>query len=242
MLQPAKAPDPWRVLRGAFARAGSLVLRDNFVSYLILAIFSVIDGALMRNFTYRGKDLLDNSFPLSAWLSVIAFYFTLAAALRARDPSYKRTVSKAFGVTTTFFISLLATVVGMLFLIVPGIWVGTKLSLAPFAYSLAKHGPAGTATDAVSESWNLTTGYFWPTVGLALLQILLAFLPPFLLLLAALAAFERSHFSAYVSAPLLIFVNVYFTQVNALALLEWTSELRAYKSVPEPAPPQADGD
>ena len=240
-LQPSAEPvDPIRVIRDAFIAAGPLIISDNFVAYLILAIFSVIDGALMRNYKYTGTDLLSNAYPLSAWLCAIAFYFTLAAAIRRTNPTYKMTLVSALGVTSTFLLAFIGTVLGLLCLIVPGIWLGTKLSLAPFAYALRPM-PYSSA-DALTESWTLTTGYFWPTAGLALLQILFAFLPAFLLSLGALALFSRSHFSAYFTAPALLFVNVFFTQFSNCALLQWTSVLRAQQRVPIPTPPESGDD
>ncbi|MDQ6930795.1 MAG: hypothetical protein M3126_09050 [Candidatus Eremiobacteraeota bacterium] len=240
MLQSAKPLDPVRVIREALSRAGPIIFCDNFVAYLILAIFSVIDGALMRNYKYTGTDLLSNAYPLSAWLSAIAFYFTLAAAMRRTNPAYKMTLVTALGVTSTVLLALIGTAVGLLCLIVPGIWIGTKLSLAPYTYAL-RAVPSSSA-DALTESWALTTGYFWPTASLALLQILFAFVPVFLLSIGALALFSRWHFSAYFTAPALLFVNVFFSQVSNLALLEWTSILRAQKNVPVPAPPESGRD
>lgn len=227
LLESPEQLSPWHSVRFAFTRAGRLIISDNLLAYIILAIFSVIDGALMHDYTYTGKDLFDNAFPLSAWLAVIAFYFTLGAAMRERDPSYKMTPGSAFGITTAFLLSLLATVLGMLCLIVPGVWIGTKLSLAPYLYAVRPAQTAYAATDAVVESWNLTTGVFWPTCVLSLWLVLLAVLPWILLTIGALALFERSHVSAYFSAPLLLLVNIYLIQVSGLAMLDWASRLRA---------------
>lgn len=227
MLQSPKAlahaRAPWPVLRRALARAHRLVVTDNLTAYLILAIFAVIDGALMRNFSYTGRALLENAYPLTTWLMMLAFYFTLASAIRVRNPAYRMTLLTAFGVTVSYLLFLIATVAGLFFLIIPGIWIGTRLALAPFCYALDPGESPYSGLDAIASAWRLTSQHFWPTLWLLGLQALLLVLPLTAIQLLALALFEHSHFSAYFSAPLLLVLTVYVLQVITLSMLEWVS-------------------
>jgi len=216
---------PWPVLRSAFARAGFLVVHDNLTAYIILAIFAVIDGALMRNYHYTLKELFSNAYPLTTWLAILAFYFTLAAAMRVRQPEYRMTVVAAFGVTVSYLLVLIATVTGLFCLIIPGIWISTRLALAPFCYVLDPGESPYSGLDAVAASWRLTRAHFWPTMWLLLLQAVFLAVPSILIEALALLLFQRSHFSAYFSAPLFLVVNVYVWQVICLSYLDWTVEL-----------------
>lgn len=220
-------PRPWSFLRNAFGRAGYIIVHDNLTAYIILAIFAVIDGALMRNYHYSGKELFSNAYPLTTWLAIIAFYFTLAAAMRVQRPEYRMTVVDAFGVTVSYLLVFIATAIGLFCLIVPGIWISTRLALAPFSYVLDPGESPYSGLDAVAASWRLTRAHFWPTMWLLLLQALLVVVPSILIEVLAILLFQRSHFSAYFSAPLFLLVNVYVWQVLCLSYIDWTLELSA---------------
>ena len=230
----AASPRPWLVLRRAFPLAARIVTSDNVTAYLILAIFAVIDGALMRNYTYTGRALIENAYPLTTWLIIVAFYFTLAAAVRVRDARYRMPLVTAFGVTVSYLLVLMATFAGLFCLIVPGIWIGTRLALAPFCYVLDPGESPYSGLDAIASSWRLTAGHFWSTLYLLLLQMVFLALPLIGIELLALAFFTRSHASAYFSAPLLVFCNVYVWQVTAVSTLDWVLELRAHDRIPKP--------
>jgi|GEM_PF-5560574 len=230
MLPSPKAatlqPRAWPFLRNAFGRAGYIIVHDNLTAYIILAIFSIIDGALMRNYHYSAKELFSNAYPLTTWLAIIALYFTLAAAMRVRKPEYRMSIVEAFGVTVSYLLVLIATVIGLFCLIVPGIWISTRLALAPFCYILDPGEAPYSGLDAIAASWRLTKAHFWPTMWLLLLQALLLVVPSILIEALALVVFQRSHFSAYFSAPLFLLVNVYVWQVLCLSSIDWTLELR----------------
>jgi hypothetical protein len=87
-------------------------------------------------------------------------YAALANAVRLYDPTYKMTFGKA---VTVFGIDLVvgfATLLGLLFLIVPGVWAGNKFSLSAII-AVAEDKSMKEATD---RSWALTTGAFWQTL------------------------------------------------------------------------------
>lgn len=219
---------------------------DNFINYLLLAIFSVIDGANMRNYTY--DDAINNPFPLTGVLGLPAFYFTLGAAMRLRNPKYAMRLATAFGIFVTNLLVFLITLVGALLFIIPGIWAGTRVSLAPYIFALQDGSNLGAA-EAVRESWRLTEGRFWQTIALFLWLILLLALPLTAIYAAAIAAFLTAHITAYFFAPFLLFASVFCVQVSNLALLEWTVRLSeprlgapADEDVPVPTAPHSDQD
>lgn len=211
------------MLRRALAGAGRLVVTDNVTAYLILAIFAVIDGALMRNDTSTGRALLENAYPLTTWLMMLAFYFTLASAMRVGNPAYRMTLVSAFGVTISYVLFLIAVLAGLLCFVIPGIWIGTRLAFAPFCYALDTGDSPYSGLDAIASSWRLTGAHFWATFWLLALQAIVLALPLAAIELLALALFQRSHFSAYVTAPLILILTVYVLQVITLSMLEWAS-------------------
>lgn len=68
-----------------------------------------------------------------------------------------------FGTLGLFFVISIATMIGLLFLIIPGIYIATKLSLAPVIF-IAEEESFG---DALSKSWEATQDYWWFTFGMS---------------------------------------------------------------------------
>lgn len=71
-----------------------------------------------------------------------------------------------FGVSVLF---TLGFVIGLGLLIVPGIWFGVRFGFAPLI--LIDKEKCGVF-EAFSKSYEITSGYFWPLLGLALLSFL----------------------------------------------------------------------
>ena len=246
MNAPVRSVNPWPVVRDALLAAPRRIAADGFVMYLILAIFAVIDGALMRNDTY--EQVVGNPFPLTGILGLPAFYFTLAAALRMRDPAFAMRPMHALRIFLANLWVFVITLCGTVAFIIPGVWLGTRVSLAPYAVALEGE-KAMWSTDAVARSWQLPEGYFWPTVMVFLWLVLLLGIPFALLEAAAIAAYLSVHRSAYYFAPLLMFAGIFCSQVTNIAMLEWTSQLAglhrsrgADEGVPVPTAPDAHDD
>ncbi|MEP1305475.1 MAG: hypothetical protein ABJM22_06275, partial [Balneola sp.] len=68
-----------------------------------------------------------------------------------------------FGTLGLFFVLAIATMIGLIFLIIPGIYIATKLSLAPVIF-IAEEESFG---DALSKSWKATQDYWWFTFGMS---------------------------------------------------------------------------
>lgn len=70
------------------------------------------------------------------------------------------------------FLTGLAVVIGLVFLIIPGIWIGLRLSTTPFMVVDRGLG----AVDAIKASWSLTRGHALRILGFFLLAIPVMFL------------------------------------------------------------------
>lgn len=227
MNATAQTPDAWMILRDAWREAPRRIASDNFINYVLLAIFSVIDGANMRNDTR--DEAINNPFPLTGLLGYPVFYFALAAALRLRNPAFAMRIGHAFGIFLANLMVFLITLAGMILFIVPGIWAGTRVSLAPYVVA-GKDGSTLGATEALAESWRLTEGCFWQTLVFFVWLILMVALPLALLYFVALLVFFSAHITAYFSAPVLMLATVVCVQVSTLALLAWTEALALGKA------------
>lgn len=65
------------------------------------------------------------------------------------------------------FLVIIITLVGLVLLIIPGIWVGCKLAFTPYLVVDRKM----EAIPAIKESWRLTNGHFWKIFLTGLLGI-----------------------------------------------------------------------
>lgn len=70
------------------------------------------------------------------------------------------------GILGILIISGIASLIGALFFIIPGIYIAYKLSLAPVIF-IVEEEPIG---EALSKSWDATRDYWWFTFGMALVM------------------------------------------------------------------------
>ncbi|MBP6857607.1 MAG: hypothetical protein KBC11_00200 [Candidatus Pacebacteria bacterium] len=104
--------------------------------------------------------------------SIVVIKFVLAAADKKEDKfslnhikEMLPTWQQALGMIGVGLLSLLLVVAGLVLLIIPGIWVAFRLSLANFAFI----DKGGDVRKAVRTSWDMTKGnIFWTTVLVAL--------------------------------------------------------------------------
>jgi len=78
----------------------------------------------------------------------------------------------------------IVVVVGLILLIVPGIFLAVRLSFVPFLVVDEGRGPV----DAMTESFNRTAGHGWTIVGAALLAILVVIVGFILLIVGSIPA------------------------------------------------------
>lgn len=102
------------------------------------------------------------------YLAATLFYMQAVIDGRTLTPmqSWLMGVRCWFRLFATFFLSAIATALGLMLMIIPGIYVGVRLSLANAICVLENKGPM----DAMKESWGATDGMFWTLFkGLALI-------------------------------------------------------------------------
>ena len=68
-----------------------------------------------------------------------------------------------FGLIGIFIVIGIASTIGLLLFIIPGIYVSVKLSLAPAIYIIEEE----DFGEALSKSWNVTQDYWWFTFGVS---------------------------------------------------------------------------
>jgi len=86
------------------------------------------------------------------------------------QPQESVTLRFAFSIVSAVIIGI-ATVIGAIFLIIPGIYVALKLSLALPAIWIEGKGPI----EALSDSWARTSGRMWTVLGVNALLFFIAF-------------------------------------------------------------------
>ncbi len=74
-----------------------------------------------------------------------------------------------FGLIGLFIVIAIASMIGLIFLILPGIYISTKLSLAPAIYVIEEE----DFGQALATSWNVTQDYWWFTFGMSFVMSLI---------------------------------------------------------------------
>jgi len=189
--------------------------------------------------------------PLAAFVpaAVIAVYWSCAAyanAARLERPEYRMNASTVLTLIAASFFGGLATEFGLFLFVVPGIWIGNKLSMTAIAAVLDDL-PLGLAFD---RSWRAIEGQFWTTLGfnvvvwLAMLGVTVAGYAILLGLVALVSTgFPSTEFTGWSSfspimsalfgaGVLLYTLAICLTyQMHAIAQLHWYRALQ----VPRPA-------
>jgi hypothetical protein len=99
----------------------------------------------------------------------------VAAEVAGQDPSLEQTYRFGFhrlgSVLPVTVLVVLATLGGLILLIIPGIWIGIRLSMSTQALVVEGRRP----TEATRRSWRLVGGHWWHTFGTLVLAGLLTF-------------------------------------------------------------------
>ncbi len=89
-----------------------------------------------------------------------ASFFALASAVRTVRSEFRMTVGRFFGVLGYSLVSSLAIVLGLICLVIPGLYLLVKIGLAPYFYLLAEPG-----SNPIATAWTRTHHRFWLTAA-----------------------------------------------------------------------------
>jgi len=218
-------PEIGEVIGAAFSGALAIT-KENTVPVALLAGYALLCGLLCAAYAGSGKttnDILVASqgdlFQAAVWileiLVLVVSYFAIAAAVRTVHPAFRMTVGTFFVFLAYQILSAILTLIATLLLFVPGVWIGTKVLLAPYVYALT-----GGEKTALADSWEMTTGFFWPTFGL---WLLLGISVGALVIVAELLAFAALSLPALaiVTFPAAALLLAWLLHVQALGYVLW---------------------
>jgi len=154
---PLALPPMGPLLGMSFDRGLGITLRA-WRPFAIIGVIAILSGFV---------SLFIGFFIVIAF-STYWYFASLANAVRLDRPDYKMTGATVarlilFGIVYGIVVEL-----GVILLIVPGIYIATKWSLAP-AIITKEDASLG---DALARSWSLTEATFWPTLGFQILASL----------------------------------------------------------------------
>lgn len=156
---------------------------------------------------------------LDVLIAVVSFY-AVAAAVRTIHPQFGFTAGRFFGMLGYSLLVMLITMAAALFLVIPAYWIAPKLLLTPYTYLLTDGAPG-----ALKATWNMTTGYYWQTVGLLLLAgLCIAVIMDAAIFLCTFAGGAIPPL-VIVLGPLALAVLAWLTHVSALVYVRWTEGL-----------------
>jgi hypothetical protein len=218
---PPGQPSITETLSSSFRDGFALVKKNAAISGLTLLCAFVAAIAIVD---FGGKQN-NGTFPvaLEAWIApaylalVALAYYAVAAAVRTLNPQYRMTAGQFVVFIALSLLVGLLTAIAAFFFIIPAYWVGVKLMLTPYTYIVTDGAPG-----SLKRTWDMTTGYYWQTVGMLLLSA-------FCFAVIVYAAFLICAFGGYVAplsiivlAPLALAVLIWMTHVHALVLVRWT--------------------
>ncbi|HEY2553922.1 MAG TPA: hypothetical protein VGI15_01625, partial [Candidatus Cybelea sp.] len=157
-------PDIMGVIGSAFRGAWPLMERRMFVYWILAALtaLGVVFGMWLGEFSGPSDQQavhLEIAVQPVAAFAAIAIFFILPEVIRSVRPAFKMTFILVLAFIGIGFVVGIATEIGLVLLIWPGIWISVKLAFAMYAYLL------DPGENPFRESWSLTTGHFWETLG-----------------------------------------------------------------------------
>ncbi|HEV2260813.1 MAG TPA: hypothetical protein VGR69_00795 [Candidatus Rubrimentiphilum sp.] len=152
--------------------------------------------------------------------AVVVEFYAIAAAVRTMNPDYRMGVGQFFGILGYSLLVGLLTMVAALFLIIPAFWVGVKLQLTPYTYAVTNG-----ESDALGKTWNMTTGYYWETIGFFIVVAIVAGIVAILGELLSLAAYYGAPVATIVAFPVAAALFVWAIHFEMLAYIRWTASL-----------------
>ncbi|HTV74258.1 MAG TPA: hypothetical protein VME66_11195 [Candidatus Acidoferrales bacterium] len=162
--------------------------------------------------------------------SVLALFFILPSALRRVRPEFRMTPTRVCLTIVMLGAIGLATDIGLAAMVVPGVVIGVLASQALFSALLADRPANGPRVlspfaGAFARSLALTKAHFISTLGVVALSLAVLLIPFMASLFGALVLIGWDDRTLVVTAPLLLFVFVYFECVRYAIIVRWYERL-----------------
>jgi len=151
------------VLGSAFADAFELS-KKNLTPALIMIVLGAIIGFAFALTSGGREDKLQGALFGCDLAIIVVSYFAIAAAVRTINPAYRMTAGQFFGILGYSLLAGLLTMLASFVFVIPAFWVGPKVLLTPYTYAITNG-----ASGSLEKTWNMTTGYYWPTLGFFIL-------------------------------------------------------------------------
>ncbi len=215
------------VLESALRDAGPL-MRSRKV-YLTLAVLcALLVGAALALANALDPtsqvQLRENAFSSAIGICMgVAAFFVMPAVARTVRPDFRLTVRGAVVLLLIAFVTGIGTEIGLVLLVLPGLWFGIKTSLATWTYLLSD------GENPFAESWRLTTGHFWETFCLFFLLWVVMVLIDLVVLVVPVVVSVLVPLAGIVLAPLTFLGMVYVYHILCLTNMRWMLELRKFR-------------
>jgi hypothetical protein len=112
----------------------------------------------------------------AAALAIAACFKAISAAYLGERAGAAESLRYGLGRTlplcVAYIVVIVIVVVGLILLIIPGIWLAVKLSMVFPVVVFERRNPFA----AIGRSWSLTSGHFWRTLGTLLVVFLITFI------------------------------------------------------------------
>jgi hypothetical protein len=148
-------------------------------------------------------------------LGAIAMFFVLPAVARTVRPEFVMTVGRVFGVIGVLVALGVVVDIGFILLIVPGVYMLGKWSQTVWTYVLSD------GKNPFGESFEITKGHFWHTLGFALLLGIAVVVPLAVVVICAAAIAGAVPLLAVVLSPLAFLAYVFVMHVLRLGEMRW---------------------
>ncbi|HET9392874.1 MAG TPA: hypothetical protein VFO29_05055 [Candidatus Rubrimentiphilum sp.] len=215
---PENQPEMGTVIGSAFADALGLMKKNLIPVGLFVGTAAL--GGLLFALKAANYNATQAGIAIFFALFYVVTYYSIAEAVRTVNPSYRMTVGAFFGFFGYQLLVGLFTFLAFLFLIIPGFWVGVKLAFAPYIYAITDG-----RSDALGDSWSITTGYYWYSLGFSILLGLALFVVIFVAELAAYVPQNNFAMLAIIAYPLGAALGAWSLYVQSLAYVRWTKVL-----------------
>jgi hypothetical protein len=227
-MQASTHPSIGGIIDRAFRDALPL-MRTRMCVYAVLAILAAVSGMFVP-FAQAVGNLPVGAVRLELLvqppniLGAIAMFFVTSAVARTVRPEFAMTVGRIFGMIGVLIALGIVVEVGFILLIAPGVYMLTKWSQTVWTYLL------GEGKNPFGESFEITKGYFWHTLGFAVLLGFAVVVPLAAVFFCAAAIGVAVPFLAVLISPVALLVYVFVIHVLRLGEMRWMLALRELHS------------